>query len=191
MTILVHDSIDLPDMWVISDTHFFHKAIIEFAGRPEDHNELMLKNWRELVKPDDIILHLGDIVLGSNTLFDQLAPQLTGRKYLLRGNHDHKKIGWYRKRGFLSADGAAPTNYRGYQIHFSHFPQPRIVKRDPMAINVHGHIHELNREHPRLINVCVEQTDYKPVWIKDVLDKVIDAEGANVLQIRDSDRVAG
>lgn len=174
---------ELPDMWVTSDTHWFHNAIIDFADRPMDHNELMVRNWRELVKPDDQILHLGDLVLGSTEKFDKIAPLLTGRKYLKRGNHDHKKLAWYRKRGFLSADKTWPVVYRGFNIHFSHFPQPKIVKKDPMAINVHGHIHENASPHGRCINVCVEQTDYKPVWIKDLLDNKIESINAH-LQVR-------
>lgn len=174
MTPLGSQTVDLPDLWVTSDTHFFHKAIIEFASRPENHNELMVENWRELVQPDDQIVHLGDLVLGSTEKFDKLAPNLTGRKYLLRGNHDHRKLGWYRKRGFLSADKPGVTAYRGFNIHFSHFPDKRAVKRDPKAINVHGHIHENESPLERMINVCVEQTDYKPVWIKDLLDDMIE-----------------
>lgn len=184
MTLLATNTLELPAMWVISDTHFFHKAIVEYADRPLDHNELMLKNWLDLVNPDDYILHLGDLVLGSTEKFDKLAAQLTGNKWLLRGNHDHRKLGWYRKRGFLSADKPHATNYRGFEIHFSHFPQPRIPRRNPWAINVHGHIHEKPAPHERCVNVCVEQTDYKPVWITDVLDDVIEGLGYADLQVR-------
>lgn len=190
MTLLASNTIELPDIWVTSDTHWFHSAIIDFADRPDDHNELMVRNWVELVQPGDKLLHLGDLVMGSTKRFDtEVAPYLTGEKHLLRGNHDHRKIGWYRKRGFYNADRPAVTNYRGYRIHFSHFPQPKIVKRDLMAINVHGHIHENSSPHSRCLNVCVEQTDYKPVWIKDLLDNKIESLYAN-LPVRDASRTA-
>lgn len=174
MTLLASNTIELPDFWVISDTHFCHAKIVEFANRPENHEELMIENWRELVQDDQYILHLGDLVLGSTKKFDEQAKLLTGRKWLLRGNHDHRKLGWYRKRGFLSADKPGVTNYRGFNIYFSHYPNLRAVKKDPLGINVHGHIHENPAPHIRCLNVCVEQTDYKPVWCKDLLDLKIE-----------------
>ena len=61
----------MPDTWITSDTHWSHKNIIEYCGRPfvdasgnpdvELMDKTLLRNWRETVKGDDTIIHLGDV----------------------------------------------------------------------------------------------------------------------------------
>lgn len=162
--------------WVVSDTHFHHKRIIELAGRPENHDELMLKNWIDTVGPRDRVLHLGDLAFGKGDEFSDLAEKLPGHKYIIRGNHDKRRRKWYRRHGFTVLDGfnSEFTDQEGneWNIRFSHYPQPKLV-RQPRTLSVHGHTHENVAKDKRLINVCVEQTDYKPVWIVDVLNERI------------------
>jgi calcineurin-like phosphoesterase family protein len=45
-------------IWIISDTHFNHNRIIELEERPEDYQELIINNWKKLVKNEDTIIHL-------------------------------------------------------------------------------------------------------------------------------------
>lgn len=51
--------------YVISDTHFFHRNIIDYCKRPfksvEEMNSEMIRKWHRRVKPDDIVYHLGDV----------------------------------------------------------------------------------------------------------------------------------
>lgn len=65
------------DIWLISDTHFNHANILKFTDsrtglpvRPGfesvDHmNEHMIERWNSVVKPGDIVYHLGDVVMGN------------------------------------------------------------------------------------------------------------------------------
>jgi calcineurin-like phosphoesterase family protein len=50
-----------------SDTHFNHKNIIKLCNRPftsiEEMNEKIIENWNNIVKPEDIVWHLGDFAL--------------------------------------------------------------------------------------------------------------------------------
>ena len=63
----------MSNIWVISDTHFNHEAILTFkdyAGKPPrngfidaDHmNEMMLDNWASVVQPNDTVIHCGDVL---------------------------------------------------------------------------------------------------------------------------------
>ena len=49
---------------IISDTHFLHKNIVQYCNRPTDFNKLIIKNWHKVVKPEDIVIHLGDVACG-------------------------------------------------------------------------------------------------------------------------------
>jgi calcineurin-like phosphoesterase family protein len=172
------------DWWVISDTHFFHDNIIKYQNRPVNHDDLMLTNWLERIGTNDTVLHLGDIGFSKPPYrFEKiLNPSLTGIKYLVLGNHDKQSKTWYLKNGWNLVT-PFQVLYRGWTILFTHRPggdwkpyhdDERLVRKTFKTINVHGHIHSLELENRRLINLSVERTEYSPVRIRDVLDKRIE-----------------
>jgi calcineurin-like phosphoesterase family protein len=64
------DTLDIIlDTWIISDTHFLHENIGRYCSRPDNWQELITKNWNDLVSPDETILHLGDFALGNKNQF--------------------------------------------------------------------------------------------------------------------------
>ena len=77
-----------PDTWIISDTHFFHENIGKYCNRPDNWQELIIKNWNDLISPDETVLHLGDFALGKKSNFELLTGSLNGRLFLIQGNHD-------------------------------------------------------------------------------------------------------
>jgi calcineurin-like phosphoesterase family protein len=87
------------DTWIISDTHFFHENIGRYCSRPENWQELIIKNWNDLVSPDETILHLGDFALGNKSNFDLLSGMLRGRLFLIQGNHDRISKSYCEPRG--------------------------------------------------------------------------------------------
>lgn len=79
--------------WFTSDTHFSHKNIINLgAGRPfkdiQHHNEMLVKNWNNVVSPTDTVFHLGDVALGPWPDGLSYVKRLNGHKVLVPGNHD-------------------------------------------------------------------------------------------------------
>lgn len=42
--------------WLIGDTHFFHRMMIEYCNRPVDFTDLILRNWNNLVASDNLVL---------------------------------------------------------------------------------------------------------------------------------------
>lgn len=186
-----------PPFWIVSDTHWGHKNIAGYVGRPEDHEELMIRNWNRLVKPDDTILHLGDVFYGQGSFpefRDNIAPRLNGRKYLILGNHDKNKVDW-KSLGFKVIDPFS-IPYNGWEIEFDHYPTEKVDKIVPgqNRIRVHGHIHNNgygtqrkeakkgrgkgrkrhDKDHkPYHVNLSVEVTNYAPVRAEDVLDQAI------------------
>jgi len=59
--------------WFISDTHFSHKNIIKYAGRPyttvEEMNRSLIDNWNQCVEAEDQVFFLGDFGLEMSNIF--------------------------------------------------------------------------------------------------------------------------
>ena len=68
-----------PNTWIISDMHFFHENIGRYCNRPENWQELIIKNWNDLISSDEIVLHLGDFALGKKSNFELLTGMVNGR----------------------------------------------------------------------------------------------------------------
>jgi calcineurin-like phosphoesterase family protein len=88
-----------PDTWIISDTHFFHVNVGRYCNRPDNWQELIIKNWNDLISPEDTVLHLGDFAFGKRSNFDNLTEILNGRIILIRGNHDRLNRIRYESHG--------------------------------------------------------------------------------------------
>lgn len=193
------DDIDLDKTWVVSDTHFGHENIVGFCHRPEDHEQVMIAEWRAHVPDDATVLHLGDLCYKGNARFKNLvAPELTGaRKLLIQGNHDHQRFSFYKASGFslvrpfsicvsefgggleVFKDPEAFENGGCWRVSFSHYSwnveeDGWMRERD---IRVHGHIHNNGYSRDAFvpfirnhINLSVEQTKYRPVNLRLLLE---------------------
>lgn len=165
--------------YIISDTHWGHKNIVKYCHRPKYHEELLIANWRKKVGKRDRILHLGDLMMGGREYYEffkeNIAPKLTGKKYLILGNHDRRQYD-YEAIGFQVIKPFS-IQYRGYEVSFDHYPKPFDTDLD-RELHVHGHIHNhtysRGEEYRRgNINVSVEVMNYEPRNIKRILNKEI------------------
>jgi calcineurin-like phosphoesterase family protein len=177
-----------PETWLISDTHWKHENIITFCSRPHDCDARMVVNWHRFVLPTDDIVHLGDLALGISRswgVYETMLATLTGRKFLLRGNHDKHRANYYQWLGFEVIDPHcefAPTvdsqvrktrvlrqTVLGRQLALSHVP----IKDDgSWDLNLHGHIHNTYKiRDPKWVNLSVEVRQYRPVRLGSVVAK--------------------
>jgi calcineurin-like phosphoesterase family protein len=173
-----------PGWWVCSDTHFLHRRLqeaLEPARREldRDQDELMAERWMDTVGENDTVVHLGDVALGKNADFQWISDILPGRKFMLRGNHDHHSRVWYERHGFTLVPEFW-LEYGGWRIRFTHRPDDaRRYVCYPKTLNAHGHIHSKVRADRRLLNLSMEAIDYRPLWLTDVLDaRISELEGA-------------
>lgn len=158
----------------VSDTHFGHKNFLTFldaAGKQirrftsvEAMDEHMVERWNSVVGRDDLVWHLGDVVWSQETA-RRILPRLRGRKRLIMGNHDsiaaHDLLTYFQ-------DVQMWRNFSTEGFVCSHAPLRDETLRDG-ALNVHGHIHDKASPTPRHVNVCVEQTDYTPLSLDELL----------------------
>ena len=155
--------------WIIADTHFFHTNIGRYCNRPEDWQAQIIQNWNQLVPPDDIVFHLGDLALARKAEVKALVEQLSGQIFMLRGNHDRFSRTFYQSLGITLVPDPYEMLYpSGQKLIFSHRP---ILPLEPGNLNLHGHIHnnptpELGAQH---INMSMEVREYRPWRLGDVL----------------------
>ena len=163
-------------IYVISDTHFGHENSLKWTDnegnklRPfntvEELNNTMITNWNNIVNEQDHVYHLGDVVINKKYL--ELVKQLKGHKRICLGNHDCYSNKLYYEVGFKELYGVRV--FPGLKCILSHIPiHPECLKED--WINVAGHTHSNNLNDRRYINVSVEQINYTPVLLEDILQQ--------------------
>ena len=147
--------------WRITDTHFNHVMLEERGYRPVGFTELIKKQWRRYVQPQDLVYHLGDVILGENGTLGDILASLPGTKILVRGNHDHASNGWYRRNGFSFVAHGVLTG----GVWLTHAPQATLP--DGAVLNVHGHLHNSTHHGTEFAAHCkllaLENIGYAPV----------------------------
>ena len=112
-------------LFTIGDLHLSlgvpSKPMNVFSGW-ENHMELLERNWRELISPEDTVVLPGDTSWGM-TLPEALADfqfiqDLPGQKILLKGNHDYWWNSMKKMEEFLEANGLDTLHI----LHNNHYP---------------------------------------------------------------------
>lgn len=163
----------MKNTFFISDTHFGHKNIITFKDgddkllRPfdsvEEMDEHMVECWNSVVKDGDRVYHLGDVVINRKAL--PIMDRLNGKKVLVKGNHDIFKLRDYVK---YFDDIRAYKVMPEHGIICSHIPiHPESLER--WRLNIHGHLHGNILPDKKYLSVCVEQINYTPVELEELV----------------------
>lgn len=172
------------ETYLISDSHFGHANICKFLREdgtklrpwddPDEMDVVMVERWNSVVKPGDVVYHLGDVAMNRRHI--KTMGLLNGSKRLILGNHDifdHSDYTPYFKR--------LHGSYKLDDLLLTHIP----VHRDSVArwssCCVHGHLHDkevmkvidgTSVPDPLYINVCVEHTDYRPIALYEVKERI-------------------
>lgn len=163
-----------PQTYIISDHHFFHGNIEQYAQRPPDHMEILVKRHNEVVHDQDQVLFLGDLAFTSNKeKIRSMTDRMAGIKYLILGNHDHHSSSWYEDLGFKVSEPIYKVFWNAGGSY------PTLITHEPVQYlpdtyyNIHGHIHRGTQTEfglsDRHYNVSCEVLDYKPIPIFDIL----------------------
>lgn len=184
-----------------SDQHYFHSNVIKYCARPfasvEEMNEMMVKYWNDTVSPDDTVYCLGDFSMAFRPV-ETFTRRLNGTKYLVPGNHDfchsyHKKSrnadkraewtqkyvdnGWIvlPEQTTLEIPGVATVNMCHHPYHLTDAFDDKYKNWRPVDDGrwlLCGHVHEKWKVVDKMINVGVDQWDFKPVSV-DEISKII------------------
>ena len=180
-----------------SDLHIYHANVIRYCTRPftsiEHMNEMLVKNWNEIVGPEDTVYCLGDFAMAFRPV-ETFTRRLNGIKYLVPGNHDfchsyHKRsrnpeqrAKWIQKyvdngwivlpeQTSLDIPGVAIVNMCHHPYHLTHKADDKYAKwrpKDDGRWLLCGHIHEKWKVVDKMINIGVDQWDFRPVSVEQI-----------------------
>ena len=193
--------------WFTSDTHWNHKNVIKYCNRPfkqvcnvcdgtkedcaecngdgffplvEEMNEKLIENWNKVVKPNDQVYHLGDLIFASKKAHvTELFKRLNGHIHWIYGNHD---------KSFRNAPGAAwQGDYKEVKINkqkfiLSHYPFMSWNGQHNGTVMLHGHCHG-NLKHngtDLLIDVGTDCWNYTPAHVDEIMAEVEKIKAKNL-----------
>lgn len=167
--------------WFTSDTHYGHTNIIRYSNRPfknvDEMNEALIANWNAVVKPDDIVWHLGDVAFMPMPMLEEILSRLNGRKNLIFGNHDKtlrrdkRMLNTYFESWQDKAQLKIPYVGGEQRIVLNHFPELTWDQGHRGAWMLHGHCHG-TVTHPwggKIQDVGVDPFKMKPVSYEELV----------------------
>jgi calcineurin-like phosphoesterase family protein len=166
--------------WVTSDLHFGHKNIMTFCREARARfkldldymNEAMVKEWNDLIAPEDTVYILGDVAFLPAPKATDYMRRLNGHKILVEGNHDRKLL---QDEGFRDqfeeVHKYLDINYNGTKVVMFHYP---IAEWDQMhrgAVHLHGHLHggESGMEEFRCRDMGMDATGMIAISMEDAI----------------------
>ena len=176
-----------PKIWLTSDTHFCHDREFVYGPRGftniEDMCEAIVERWNSVVKPEDIVYHLGDIMLNDNVKGMEFLKRLNGQIYIMRGNHDtNTRVNLYTEAPnvFDCGDYARVIKYGKYHFYLSHYPTmtsnlENNAHISEHIINLYGHTHQMDnfyQDIPFMYHVGMDSHDCYPVDLDTVIEDI-------------------
>lgn len=188
-------------IWFLSDLHVGgHKKVSEIRGfdDPAEHDAVLAANWDRVVRPQDQVWILGDVIgrRGDEQRgLDWIAAR-PGIKHLIAGNHDpvhglhiqaHKVLPQWLEV-FATVQQCAVRKIAGHRVILNHFPLRDDPDGDHTAVlrhnewrmpdtggwHVHGHTHSNIQQRGRQLHVGLDAHELAPVslhWIEERIMK--------------------
>lgn len=161
--------------WIISDTHFNHEKLDFWGQRSGDWQEQLYAGIEALPK-EDVLIHLGDICIGNDSMVHKRLMEGAPRtRILVRGNHDKATTTWYYEHGWTTVVDGLELLFHGHYLHLTHRP---ARPQGHAEWNIHGHTHgNSHRSEEHLdyysdlyhIDISPEIRGYKPLKLQTLV----------------------
>ena len=132
--------------WFTADTHFGHRAILEYTDRidatVEEMDERLVAVWNSIVLPGDTVWHLGDFSFHKRAEAQTLFDRLNGAKHLVAGNHDNRQarnLGWESVSDLHTVK--VDTDDGRFEAVLCHYPLMTWNRAQHGRVHLHGHSH--------------------------------------------------
>jgi calcineurin-like phosphoesterase family protein len=158
-----------------SDFHLSHANIIKYCNRPfssvEENDEVITDNILSVLKPGDRFYFLGDMAFNREaiTKFFKKFPHNIEFHFIL-GNHDkvsNRELMEYCQ----SVNQYKMVQEKGKEIFLCHYPMYTWNKSHFGSYMLFGHHHWDTRNifYGKMMNVCVDANNFKPVSFDEVV----------------------
>ena len=170
-----------------SDLHLGHENIISICKRPfatvEEMDEILITNWNSVVKAEDTVFILGDLIYKNARAPEYYLDRLKGKKVLILGNHDT----WFRKnlikyeRYFENTEGYhyLEVSDQGRRVVLFHYPILEWNAYYRGAYHIYGHVHDdfkssdinyrIVRNETKMLNACSDLNYFYPVTLDQLI----------------------
>ena len=169
-------------IYISSDLHLNHNKNFIYEPRGfssiEEMNQTIIKNFNEIITPEDDLYLLGDNFLGGLETGIELFKQIPGKIHLICGNHDTNN----RKNALMNCDNVVEDcgfanilPVKKWHFYMSHFPTittnfddyKKFLKQ--RTLNLHGHTHSKEKFNEYGgYNVAVDAHNCFPVSIEQI-----------------------
>lgn len=171
-------------IYFTSDLHLGHDKDFIWKARGfnsvDEMNKTIIENIREVVKYNDELYILGDLILGDIEEGKKFLKQIPGKIHIILGNHDtDKKREFYESLGWDCQWGLM-RKINGYSILMSHWPtltqdfDLKPLKRE--VLNLHGHTHQTSNwtdGQSCMYHVGMDSHSCYPVLFEDIINDII------------------
>lgn len=103
-------------------------------------DKTMTEQWNDTVKPNDIVIHVGDLSFGDWRYTSKLLGTLHGRIVLVAGNHDASLVDLFADRLPLVCD-KLEGEFNGQFVVMNHEPIASWNKAHYGSVMLYGHCH--------------------------------------------------
>ena len=182
-----------------SDTHFNHGKIIEYANRPfaniDEMDRSIIKKWNEVVKPDDMIYHLGDVAFCRDYDINYYFEQLNGIIKVLSNPWHHDKH-WLPRWKFGTTEYLSKSRYKielsppivvlefkefstnqyPKAIMLCHYQLANWDRKHYGSWHLFGHSHNKAKAEGLSLDVGVDAWDFYPVSLNRVAEILMEKE---------------
>lgn len=175
--------IGMPNIWFTADTHFGHGNIIKYCNRPftkdglpdpQAQDESIIKRFNEVLKPGDVLYHLGDVSWSSFNKQGNFLDRLYTREvHLIWGNHDSPKD-FRNVTSIRSYSDIKRISIEGQSVVLCHYPMRTWNGKSHGAFQLYGHVHGRMPGIDRQMDVGVDTKDFYPWAWEEVRAKLKD-----------------
>jgi calcineurin-like phosphoesterase family protein len=124
-------------------------------------NEAMVKEWNDLIAPEDTTYILGDVAFLPAQKAAEYMRRLNGTKILIEGNHDRKTLNDPSFRSaFKEVHKYLDINHNGTKVIMSHFPFLEWDQMHRGSVHLYGHLHggSTGMEQYRMMDMGMDAT---------------------------------
>jgi len=178
----------MSQIWFTSDTHFGHDRDFVWGVRGfknvDEMNKEIIKRWNSVVAKDDIVYHLGDVMLGENERGLYYLKQLKGTIYIALGNHDTSTRADLYRNCYNVADVQLEYRIKAGKrtLILNHYPVITANGEDTRTLCLYGHTHQTTNfyeNRPYMYHVGVDSHNCYPIKLEDVLAEIDKKKGNN------------